>query len=263
MTAIGAIRIVSSDVRALAGFYERALGFRAAGEGGRPDPFVPMRRIVRLRLGDEIVEICEPDMPGAPVPPLAAGDPRFQHFAMIAPDLPTAMRRLDAEPGWTPITRGDPAHLPEASGGVTAFKFRDPEGHPLEVLSFPDGRSPARWRGLTGSLVGIDHTAIAVTDLARSEAHYAVLGFRRAAHTLNRGLEQARLDGAAHPVLDMVRLKAGPGIALELLAYRTPPVSAPPGDPDIAATRTVLRADAVPPRDPDGHRWIAEPEPQA
>ena len=262
MTAIGAIRLVSSDARALAGFYERALGFQAAGEGGPPDPFVPMRRIVRLRLGDEIVEICEPDMPGAPVPPLAAGDPRFQHFAMIAPDLPTAMRRLDAEPGWTPITRGDPAHLPEASGGVTAFKFRDPEGHPLELLSFPEGRSPARWRGLTGILVGIDHTALAVTDLARSEAHYAVLGFHRAAHTLNRGPEQARLDGAEHPVLDVVRLETGGGIALELLAYRHVPAAAATGGADIAATRTVLCTATVIPRDPDGHRWIAEPETQ-
>lgn len=37
------------------------------------------------------------------------------------------------------------ARLPESSGGVTAFKFRDPDGHPLELLAFPDGKVPSRW----------------------------------------------------------------------------------------------------------------------
>ena len=43
--------------------------------------------------------------------------------------------------------------------------------------------------------LGIDHSAIAVSDSARSIAFYEALGLRVAARALNSGHEQARLDG--------------------------------------------------------------------
>jgi hypothetical protein len=53
---------------------------------------------------------------------------------------------------------------------VTAFKFRDHDGHPLELLAFPEGRvpGPGRTANGTGPFLGVDHTAIAVRDTARS-----------------------------------------------------------------------------------------------
>ncbi|ODR96565.1 hypothetical protein AUC70_14945 [Methyloceanibacter stevinii] len=44
------------------------------------------------------------------------------------------------------VTAGAPVLLPPNTGSVTAFKFRDPEGHPLELISFPDGVGDARWQ---------------------------------------------------------------------------------------------------------------------
>ncbi len=39
-----------------------------------------------------------------------------------------------------------PERLPARSGGVSAFKFRDPDGHPLELLAFPPEAVPPIWR---------------------------------------------------------------------------------------------------------------------
>ena len=60
--------------------------------------------------------------------------------------------------------------------------------------SFAD--PPPAWRDGRGRLLlGIDHSAIAVSDTATSEAFYAGLGFARTGGSLNQGREQDRLDG--------------------------------------------------------------------
>ena len=104
--------------------------------------------------------------------------------------------------------------------------------------------------------LGVDHTAIAVADLARSQAWYEARGFREIGRSLNTGPEQDRLDGLDGVAVDIVALAPpGAGPHLELLAYRTPspaPAQAV-SDGDIAATRTLLGGGAGG-RDPDGHR---------
>ena len=147
---------------------------------------------------------------------------------------------------------------------MTAFKFRDPEGHPLELLAFPFGRAPAAWSGRpAGSTpcLGIDHSAIVVADEARSLAFYTGLGLAVSARSSNQGPAQVRLDDAPEVAVGVVGLDP-PAVPphLELLAYRTPPLPPGPAGPaDIACTRTmVVAADtSEPPRlvgDPDGHR---------
>ena len=91
-----------------------------------------------------------------------------------------AYRRLCSVSGWTAISIDGPQRLPASSGGVSAFKFRDPDGHPLELLAFPDGAWPAHWQARSnGDLaLGIDHSAISVSDSARSIAFYEALGLR-------------------------------------------------------------------------------------
>ena len=75
---------------------------------------------------------------------------------------------------------------------MTAFKFRDHDGHPLELLAFPEGLAPGEWRKAdgTGSFLGVDHTAIAGSDSARSTRFFSsVFGFSVGTRTENRGPE--------------------------------------------------------------------------
>ncbi|MCB1884117.1 MAG: glyoxalase [Geminicoccaceae bacterium] len=256
MSGIAAVRLVAADAAGLRRFYADAFGFVPAGD--TPDGIV-------LRLGGQTVELIVFDPPGRPYPDgVASFDRRFQHFALVVTDMDASMGRLSTVPGWTPISRGGPQTLPEASGGVTAFKFRDPEGHPLELLAFPEGGLPERWRTPSGDgpFLGIDHTAIVVGDTAASLAFYARFGLAEAGHTLNQGPEQDRLDGADGVAVDVTRLEAavaGPP-ALELLCYRGPagPAAPPPSPRDAAATRTVLaEGNGTLRRDPDGHLVVA------
>lgn len=260
---IAAIRLISADAEALAGFYERALGFIRAPAASATDPFgVRLSRLIALRLGSERLEIAEPENPAAGAGS-AMPDTSFQHFAMVAPAMEHAMARLAGEAGWTAITRGAPQRLPAESGGVTAFKFRDPEGHPLEFIAFPSGATPGRWRGRAGVLVGIDHTAVVVGDTARSVAHYAALGFRQTGATLNRGPEQAALDGLSAPEVEVtaLALPGAPPPHLELLCYRGQPATcAGISDRSVLATRTILAGGDAPLPDRDGHRWIVPAE---
>ncbi|MRX49931.1 glyoxalase [Paracoccus sp. S-4012] len=256
---IAAIRLISADADSLARFYEHGLGFVRAGEASATDPFgARLRKLIALRLGNERIEIAELAGPVAATTPAQAIGTGFQHFAIVAPVMAEAFARLDRQPGWTAISQGGPQVLPPASGGVTAFKFRDPEGHPLELLSFPPDGIPARWQTREGVTVGIDHTAIVVADTARSLAFYGRLGLRQIGASLNRGPEQAALDGLPDPLTEVTALAipAAPPPHLELLCYRWGASRQTPADTAPLATRTVCEGGTTGLRDPDGHRWI-------
>ena len=243
------------DLDRTAAFYADALGFRAERvTAGR----------ARLALGSQHIELIErPDADAYPVP-RKANDPWFEHFAIAVADMNAAYARLSRFSP-EPITRGGPQLLPPNTGSVTAYKFRDPDGHPLE-LSFAPESDGARIAAEDPDalFLGIDHTAIAVSDLETSVAFYTNLGFCVGARLLNQGPEQARLDGLEGAVVDIgVLFTPGAGPHLELLRYRHPMASAArasaPGG--IAATCTTLalpggavQGDRVEMEDPDGHR---------
>ena len=249
ITRIARLALNVRDLDRTIAFYCDALGFAVAERGADR---------ARLAIGAQAIELVHtPD--AAPYPEqTAANDPWFQHFAIPVADMAAAYAHLA---GFTqvPISAGGPQLLPPNTGSVTAYKFRDPEGHPLE-LSFAPGSD---WsRATSGALfLGIDHTALAVRDLEASIAFYSGLGFREGGRSLNQGPEQSRLDGLGDAVVEIVNLltpDAGPHI--ELLHYRYPKPVEPRviGGSDIAATRIVLdTADlAVAGRcvaDPDGH----------
>lgn len=228
---------------------------------------------ITLELGSQRIELLQFALPGRPYPAgTLASDLLFQHCAVVVRDMDDALRRLSAAGGWTAISEHGPQRLPASSGGVTAFKFRDPEGHPLELLAFPAARLPAHWRQAPGSdpCIGIDHTAISVSDGARSVAFYQGLGLRVASTSTNTGAEQARLDGLAEPHVEVTALAAEQATPhLELLCYRRTQPGAPAAvrNSDIAATRLLWQARSVPgtrscagdPQalaDPDGHRLL-------
>lgn len=232
-------------------FYVGALGFRV--EASTADRAC-------LAIGSQRIALV-PRRGTAPYPyPRASNDPWFQHFAIAVADMDAAYEQLSRFSP-EPITRGGPQSLPPNTGSVTAYKFRDPDGHPLELSYAPHGDwATAGTRDAV--FLGIDHAALAVRDVEASIAFYTGLGFRLGTRSRNEGPEQARLDDLDCPVLDIVTLltpEAGPHI--ELLHYRSP-AAAPArqvAPDDIAAMTLVMTA--VPPvrqigidqRDPDGH----------
>ncbi|OAH25872.1 hypothetical protein AX289_31160 [Methylorubrum populi] len=245
---IAAIRLLCPDPGKTATFYAAAFGATVAPDGSR------------LALGAQTIELAPAADRGAGFAPANGTD--FQHCALVVADMEAAYAHLRGVPGWTPISRAGPERLPASSGGVSAFKFRDPDGHPLELLAFPPGAVPPVWRDRPGLFLGIDHTAITVADTERAVAFYASLGFTVASRGVNRGAEQARLDAVADPVVEVTGL-APPGGApphLELLCYRTPgsiPRTCADGSP--LATRIVVAGSGdsnTPLRDPDGHRLL-------
>ena len=125
---------------------------------------------------------CSSIRPAGPIHACSSpDDTAFQHFAIVVSDMDLALAQLRGAPGWTPISIGGPQRLPQRSGGVTAFKFQDPDGHPLELLAFPEHAVPPHWteRSAYGIFLGIDHSAISVRDTAISTAFYQSLGFSR------------------------------------------------------------------------------------
>jgi catechol 2,3-dioxygenase-like lactoylglutathione lyase family enzyme len=222
-----------ADLGATEAFYRDALGFARLAP---PEPVslaqaealgLADRRAtqLRMRLGAQSVTFLAVDPPGAPYPAdPAATDPFFQHLAIPVRDMGAAMAQL-TRIGATAISRGGPQVLPASSGGVTAYKFRDPDGHPLELIVFPDGPAAGRWRAAPGLFLGIDHSAITVTDLDAALALLTgPLGLTVAQRGLNQGTEQARLDGLEDPTVDVIALEPPePAPHVELLHYRAPP----------------------------------------
>jgi catechol 2,3-dioxygenase-like lactoylglutathione lyase family enzyme len=231
---------------------------------------------ITLGLGDDIVELLEFDRPGKPYPQCAASsDVIFQHFAIVVADIGAAYQCLSTAAGWSAISSDGPQRLPATSGGVTAFKFRDPDGHPLELLEFAQGKVPPRWRAAAARepFLGIDHSAISVRDTARSIMFYEELGLTVAARSLNSGPEQGRLDGIPDPRVEITALAPSHATPhIELLCYRSTAhvKAASSRSNDIAATRLVLEASDVAATtangfrqrqvlDPDGHHLLIEP----
>ncbi len=268
---LAAFGLVSADAETLADFYERAFGCRSLGDRRLSGPAFEAltaapggARCVDLALGGERIEIMRFDNPGRPYPMVAtSSDLVFQHFAIVVADMTEAYGRLCAVPGWTTISTRGPERLPKGAGGVSAFKFRDPEGHPLELLAFPPGRAPPRWQPgpADGVFLGVDHSALSVSDTALSVAFYGSLGLGVGARSLNQGPEQERLDAVPGALVEVTALTPPEDTPhIELLAYRNVahPAQTPCRSNDIAATWLTFEPaealdDALTVIDPDGH----------
>jgi len=239
---IAAIVRAARDPAALARFHVEAFQAREAGEAA-------------VAIGQERIEFVRADAPAASAP---SNSVAFQHAAIIVSDMARAIAHLARVGGWQAISLDGPEHLPEASGGATAFKFRDPQGHPLELLEFPRGSVPPVWQARDGLFQGIDHSAITVLDTDASLRFYEALGFTVLSRQRNQGAEQARMDGLtpADPAATVVEVTGlrPPGGApphLELLCYRTPATL-----PAVPGLRSALRLSAPHGADPDGHALV-------
>ena len=248
-------------------FFTQALGFEPCGEPlrleGGPYPTLlglpgASLRLQRLRIGHELVELCQvldPGPLGRPGRPFPAdsrsNDLWFQHLCLVVDSLQEALERLRA---WTPVRTGStqvsgdipadagsgwsaissaPQRLPDwnrNAAGIVAFKFRGPEGHPLELLQFPADKGEARWHRpnalsveAVGTVLGIDHSAIGIANTPRSARFYGeLLGLRQTSDGENSGPEQDGLDGLPDVRLRISAQRCPQGPGIECLDYRRP-----------------------------------------
>lgn len=232
---VDAIGITVSDMRQSLAFYTGVLPFRQVAQSEVSGDayehltgvFGLRMQVVRLQLGDEFIELIQYLAPrGRPIPVDSRSNDRwFQHIAIVVSDMDKAYAQLrahhveHASPG--------PQRLPDwnpAAGGIQAFYFRDPDGNPLEILQFPEGKGDPKWHSRTDQLfLGIDHTAIVVNNTETSLRFYRdSLGLRIAGTSENYGIEQERLNNVFGARLRITALKASSGPGIELLEYLTP-----------------------------------------
>src|SRR6516164_8420191 len=213
--AVDHIMIPVSRLDRAVAFYTGALSFVA----GKPEASSGLV----LHLGKEKIELMQ--RAGRPIPADSrSNDLWFQHLAIVVSDIDKAYAAV-LRAGAMPISKGPqllPASNPNAAG-IRAVYFRDPDGHPLELIQFPPGKGEPRWQERDRIFLGIDHSAIAVSDTDQSLAFYRDrLGLRIAGTSENWGIEQERLSGVpgAHVRITTLRATGGPGV--ELLDYLTP-----------------------------------------
>ena len=235
VTAVDSVGLTVSDLDRSIEFYSKVLKFEKVSEtevdGDSYEHLTGVfglrMRIARMKLGDESIELTEFLAPrGRPAPAdLRSNDLWFQHVAIIVSDMDRAYRWL-REHKVQHASSGPqllPAWNPNA-GGIRAFYFRDPDGHPLEVLWFPQGKGASKWHASTDRLfLGIDHTAIVISDTGASLRFYRdQLGMEVAGESENYGTEQEHLNNVFGARLRITALRAASGPGIEFLEYLAP-----------------------------------------
>jgi catechol 2,3-dioxygenase-like lactoylglutathione lyase family enzyme len=262
VSAVEAPGLTVSDMDRSIAFFSRVLTFEkvsdveVAGEAYEhlEGIFGLRMRVVRMKLGDEQIELIEYLAPrGRPVPDDAKSNDRsFQHVAIIVSDMEKAYRVLRENRVQHAST--GPQRLPDwnkNAGGIEAFYFKDPDGHALEILHFPPDKGALKWKKPTDRLfLGIDHTAIAVGDSDSSLAFYRdTLGLTVAGGAENYGTEQEHLNNVFGARLRITALRAAAGPGIELLEYLAPRDGRPyPPDlkpNDLAYWQTTLASSDV------------------
>ena len=184
-------------------------------------------RVVRMRLGEEILELTQFLTPqGRPIPiDSRANDRWFQHIAIITSDMDAAYRTLHDHKVKHASTSPQllPAYIKNAAG-IRAFYFRDPDNHFLEILQFPPDKGDPKWHAPSSKLfLGIDHTAIVVGDTDVSLKFYRdELGMHIAGESENYGSEQEHLNNVFGARLRITSLRSPSGPGVELLEYLAP-----------------------------------------
>jgi len=234
-TAVDAVGMTVSDMDRAMDFYSGVLSFvKVSDVEVWGDDYEHLQglfglrmRIVRMRLGDEPIELTEYLTPkGRPIPLDSRSNDRwFQHVAIIVSDIDRAYQLLRQNRVQHAST--GPQRLPDwnkNAAGIRAFYFKDPDGHTLEVLQFPPDKGDPKWHLPTGKLfLGIDHTAIVVSDTEASLRFYRdLLGLHVAGTSENYGTEQEHLNNVFGARLRITSLRATNAPGVELLEYLAP-----------------------------------------
>jgi catechol 2,3-dioxygenase-like lactoylglutathione lyase family enzyme len=232
---VGPIVITVADMDRSIDFYSRVLTFNKisdvelAGDDVEHlfGVFGSRVRIVRMQLGGESIKLLQFLAPkGRPIPvDSRSNDVWFQHIAIIVSDMDGAYQVLRQNK--VEHASSGPQRLPDwnkNAAGIKAFYFKDPDEHPVEILQFPDGKGDAKWHQPSDRLfLGIDHTAIVVTDTEASLRFYRdLLGLHIAGESENYGVEQEHLNNVFGARLRITALRASSGPGIELLEYLAP-----------------------------------------
>lgn len=187
-------------------------------------------RVVRMKLGDEVLELTQYLTPAGRLIPVdsRSNDRWFQHIAIIVSDMNEAYKQLRANKVQHASTA--PQTLPawnKNAAGIKAFYFKDPENHVFEILQFPPDKGALKWHQLDKSgktFLGIDHTAIAVGSTSASLSYYRdILGLKVVGESVNYGTEQEHLNNVFGARLQITTLRPEQGgVAVELLEYLSP-----------------------------------------
>ena len=101
-----------------------------------------------------------------------------------------------------------PSYIP-AAAGITAFYFRDPDGHNLELIHYPKGKGQQRWQNTEELFLGIDHTAIGIDQTSESLSFYqGKLQLQIGGNSENYGTEQEHLNQVFGARLRITGLRA-------------------------------------------------------
>ena len=271
--AVDAISITVSDMDGAVDFYSNVLSFKKVsdivveGQGyeellGVPDLRI---RVVRMQLGDEYINLIQYIEPsdGKPIPvDSRSNDLWFQHFAIVVSDMDKAYEHLRKHK--VSHISINPQTLPKSNkpaAGIRAFKFKDPDGHPLELLWFPPDKGDAGWHRPTDELfLGIDHTAIGVGDTEASLRFYRdLLGMNVLGGSLNTGTEQENLDNVSGARVRITALRPSSNIpGIEFLEYESPengrPIPSEIKANDIVHWQTILIVDDI----EVAQKWLRE-----
>ncbi|MBX3407173.1 MAG: VOC family protein [Phycisphaeraceae bacterium] len=261
--SVRSVGLTVADLERNIEFFTGVLEFRLVAVDERHGPEVERTtgvfgariREATLALGDEQLRLTQFIAPeGRPIPiDSRSNDCWFQHAAIVVSDIDLAyahLRRCNVRHA-SPAPQTLPESIP-AAAGISAFYFKAPEGHVLEIIRFPEGKGDPRWQGRADSLfLGIDHTAIVVRDTERAMGFYRdLLGMQVVGQSENHGPEQARLNNVEAARLRITTLRAQHGPGVELLEYLSPrngrdtPADAVPNDA-LAWTTRLSAADAA------------------
>lgn len=246
ITAVAGVSLTVEDLEGETRFFTEILGFEKTGETHWKGPAVAAvfgwtdtaisAQVAELRLGAETIRLIDFEgLESRPAPAdTRSNDLWFQHLALVVGDMDAAYQKLLAA-GVAHVSTAPqtlPDYLPNAAG-IRAFYFRDPEGHNLELIWFPPGKGQVKWQAAAGRqkgplFLGIDHTAIAVSNTQKSMAFYRdALGLTHGGHSENFGTEQEHLNQVFGARLDINGLHAGAGMGVEFLRYIAPPGGRP------------------------------------
>lgn len=232
---VASVGMTVSDMNQMLEFYTQVLPFRKISDvevwGSEYEQlegvFGARMRIVQLQLGNEVIELTDYLTPeGRPIPIDSRSNDRwFQHMAIVVSNMDQAYQHLRQHHVQHVSTA--PQRLPDhlrAAAGIEAFYFHDPDGHNLEIIHYPPDKGDPKWQEPTDQLfLGIDHTAIAVSDTEESLTFYRdLLGLTVVGESENYGTEQEHLNNVFGARLQISGLRANSGIGIEFLEYLAP-----------------------------------------